>query len=41
MTKEEFDNAYKEAEQLMNKLKNNTDKLNAYTYMYLNKFLLM
>ena len=35
MTKEEFENAYKEAEQLMNKLKNNKDKLKEYTDKYL------
>ena len=35
MTREEFENAYKEAEQLMNKLKNNKDKLKEYTDKYL------
>ena len=37
MTEEEFENAYKEAEQLMNKLKNNKDKLKEYTDKYLVK----
>ena len=35
MTKEEYENAYEEAKQLMNKLKNNKDKLNEYTDKYL------
>ena len=35
ITREEFENAYKEAEQLMNKLKNNKDKLKEYTDKYL------
>ena len=35
MTREEFENAYKEAEKLMNKLKNNKDKLKEYTDKYL------
>ena len=35
LTKEEFENAYKEAEQLMKKLKNNKDKLKEYTDKYL------
>ncbi len=35
MTREGFENAYKEAEQLMNKLKNNKDKLKEYTDKYL------
>lgn len=39
MTKEEFENAYKEAEQLMNKLKNNKDKLKKYTDKYLKQML--
>lgn len=39
MTREEFENAYKEAEQLMNKLKNNKDKLNEYTDKYLKQML--
>ena len=39
MTTEEFENAYKEAEQLMNKLKNNKDKLKKYTDEYLNQML--
>ena len=39
MTTKEFKNAYKEAEQLMNKLKNNKDKLKEYTDEYLNQML--
>ena len=39
MTKDEFENAYKEAEQLMKKLKNSTDTLKKYTDYYLDKFL--
>ena len=39
MTREEFENAYKEAEQLMNKLKNNKDKLKEYTDKYLKQML--
>ena len=35
MTKEEYENAYEEAKQLMNKLKNNKDKLKEYTDKYL------
>ncbi|MBR0491828.1 MAG: GNAT family N-acetyltransferase [Clostridia bacterium] len=35
LTKEEYENAYKEAEQLINKLKNNKDKLKEYTDKYL------
>ena len=35
MTKEEYENAYEEAKQIMNKLKNNKDKLNEYTDKYL------
>ena len=39
MTKEEYENAYKEAEQLMNKFKNNADKLKDYTDKYLEQML--
>ena len=39
MTKEEYENAYKEAEQLMNKLKNNKDKLKEFTDKYLKQML--
>ena len=39
MTKEEFENAYKEAEQLMNKLKDNKDRLKEYTDKYLKQML--
>lgn len=39
MTREEFENAYKEAEQLMDKLKNNKDKLKKYTDKYLKQML--
>ena len=39
MTKKEYENAYKEAEQLMNKLKNNKDKLQEFTDKYLNQML--
>ena len=39
MTKEEFDEAYKIAYDLMEKLKNNKDKLQQYTDDYLNSFL--
>ena len=35
MTKEEYENSYEEAKQLMNKLKNNKDKLKEYTDKYL------
>lgn len=35
ITKSEFENAYKEAEQLMNKLKNNKDELKKFTDKYL------
>ena len=35
MTKEEYENAYEEAKQIMNKLKNNKDKLKEYTDKYL------
>jgi predicted acetyltransferase/predicted RNA-binding protein associated with RNAse of E/G family len=35
LTQEEFENAYKESEQLINKLKNNKDKLKEYTDKYL------
>lgn len=35
MTKSEYENAYKEAEQLMNKLKNNKDELKKFTDKYL------
>ena len=41
MTLKEFKNAYKEAEQLMYKLKNNKDKLKEYTDEYLNQILRM
>ena len=39
MTKEEYENTYKEAEQLIQKLKNNTDMLKKYTDYYLDEFL--
>lgn len=39
ITREEFENAYKEAEQLMNKLKNNKNKLKEYTDKYLKQML--
>ena len=39
MTREEFENAYKEVEQLMDKLKNNKDKLKNYTDKYLKQML--
>ena len=39
MTKEEYENAYEEAKQLMNKLKNNKDKLKEYTDKYLYQML--
>ncbi len=39
MTKDEFENAYKESYQLMNKLKNNKDNLKEYTDKYLNQML--
>ncbi|HBC85274.1 MAG TPA: hypothetical protein DCZ30_07830 [Clostridiales bacterium] len=39
ITKEEYENAYKEAEELMSKLKNNKDKLKEYTDKYLKKML--
>ena len=39
MTTEEYKNAYKEAENLMNKLKNNKDRLKEYTDRYLNQML--
>ena len=39
MTKEEFENAYKVAEQLMDRLKNNKDKLKEYTDKYLKEML--
>lgn len=39
MTKKEFDEAYKIANDLIEKLKNNKDKLQEYTDKYLNKFL--
>lgn len=39
MTREEYENAYKEAEQLMDKLKNNKDKLKKYTDKYLKQML--
>ena len=40
MTIKEYEAAYKEAEQLMNKLKNNKDNLKKYTDEYLNKMLI-
>ncbi len=39
MTKEEYDEAYKIADDLMERLKNNKDKLQEYTGGYLNQFL--
>ena len=39
MTKEEYENAYKEAEELMSKLKNNINKLKEYTDKYLKRML--
>ena len=39
MTKEEYENAYKQSEQLMNKLKNNKDKLKEFTEKYLKEML--
>lgn len=39
VTKEEYENAYKEAEQLMDKLKNNVDKLKEFTEKYLKEML--
>ena len=39
MTKEEYDEAYKIANDLMGKLKDNKDKLQEYTDKYLNEFL--
>ena len=40
MTKEEYDEAYKIANDLIEKLKNNKDKLQKYTDSYLKKFLI-
>ena len=39
MTKDEYDEAYKIAYDLMEKLKNNKDKLQEYTDKYLSDFL--
>ena len=39
MTKEEYENAYKQSEQLMNELKNNKDKLKEFTEKYLKEML--
>ena len=39
MTKEEFDEAYKIANDLMERLKNNKESLQEYTDSYLNQFL--
>ncbi len=39
MTKEEYENAYKQSEQLMNRLKNNKDKLKKFTEKYLKEML--